>query len=407
MLKKPLLTVLVTLVGSFAGIGLLTPTQVLATPQGKVSKSVGDPLAAALAAVKKGEYQPALAKLKIAESVAGKSSFEQFQINETYGFVYLKQRNYQAAASAYERSLEGGQLPAAQVTDRMKQLAELNFQTPRNLSKVIKYSVAYLKATGRSDPTMHALLGQAYQLSGNDKAAIAEVQTAVGLSNQPNENWLLILLKSYGKLGNIKAVSETTQTLVKLYPTQENWRLLSGELRRQASGDDRTALNVYRLMHVLDLMDKPGIYNEPAIIAIQSGLPAEAVKIMERGYSRQIFTGSAQSRSQRILADARQKLALQQLTLTQLTQSAATSKAGQDEILVGEVLLSYGQADQAVSAAKRGLQKGGKPDDAYMLIGRAQLQLKNSGEARKAFSQIKGPDSGPVAKLWEIYARRV
>ncbi len=406
MLKKSLLIVSLAVISSLAMVTLLAPAPAYAQ-QAKVGKKVGEPLAAALEAGKKGQYSEALAKLKVADAVSGKTAFEQFQINETYGFVYLKQRNYAAAAGAYERSLKSGQLPAGQVNDRTKQLAQLNFQAPRNLPKVIEYANEYLKATGGKDATMQAMLGQTYQLSGNDKAAIAAVQNAVKLSGRPEENWLRILLKSYGTLGDAKGVSDTTQTLVRMYPTQDNWRLLSSELRKQASGDDRTALNVYRLMTALDLMDKPDLYTDSAIIALQSGLPAEGVSIMEQGYNRKMFTPKDEARAQRVLADARKKVAAQQPSLGKLTQAANGSKIGQDEVLLGEVLLSYGQAEQAAAAGKRALAKGANPDDVWMLIGRSQIQLKNGAEARKAFSQVKGAEAASVAKLWGIYAARI
>ncbi|MSR10106.1 MAG: hypothetical protein EXR82_11415 [Gammaproteobacteria bacterium] len=406
MLKKSLLIVSLAVVSSLAMVTLLAPAPAYAQ-QAKVGKKVGEPLAAALEAGKKGQYSEALAKLKVADGVSGKTAFEQFQINETYGFVYLRQRNYAAAAAAYERSLKSGQLPGGQVNDRTKQLAQLNFQAPRNLPKVIEYANEYLKATGGKDAAMQAMLGQAYQLSGNDKAAVAAVQNAVKLSGRPEENWLRILLKSYGTLGDAKGVSDTTQTLVRMYPTQDNWRLLSSELRKQASGDDRTALNVYRLMTALDLMDKPDLYTDSAIIALQSGLPAEGVSIMEQGYTRKMFAPKDEARAQRVLSDARKKVAAQQPNLGKLTQAANGSKIGQDEVLLGEVLLSYGQAEQAAAAGKRALAKGANPDDAWMLIGRSQIQLKNGAEARKAFSQVKGAEAASVAKLWGIFAGRI
>ncbi|MDP2324936.1 MAG: hypothetical protein Q8N51_13035, partial [Gammaproteobacteria bacterium] len=367
---------------------------------------VGDPVEAAIKAADKGLFSQGLACAKAADAVSGKSALEQHKINETYGFIYLKQRNYAAAATAYERSLTSGQLPANKVNDRVKQLAQLNFQAPRNLNKVIEYSTRYLQATGGRDAAMQAMLGQAYQMSGNDKAAVTSVQNAIRVAGKPEENWLRILLKSYGNLNDTKGVNDTTQTLVRLYPTQDNWRLLSSELRRQASGDDRTALNVYRLMGQLDLMDTPKIYGEAAIVAIQSGLPAEAVTIMERGYANKAFD-SKDERSQRILADARKKAAAQQPLLGQLTQTATSSTAGRDEVLLGEVLLSYGHVDKAVAASKRAIQKGADPDEVWMLVGRCQLQLKNGAEARKAFAQVKGEDAAPVAKLWGIYASRI
>jgi len=405
MLKNVLLIFTLATGASLAVGGMLAPTDGFAADS--VSKKVGDPLEAAIAAANKGKYSEALASVKQADAVSGKSPTEQLKVNETYGFIYLKQRNYAQAAVAYERSLDSGQLPANKVNDRLKQLAQLNFQPPRNLEKVIDYSTRYLKAIGGRDASVQAMMGQAYQMSGNDKAAVTSIRNAIRVAGKAEENWLRILMKSYGNLGDKRGLDETTQTLVRLYPTKENWRLLSGELRRQASGDDRTALNVYRLMSALDLMDKPDIYMEAAIVAIQSGLPAEAVTIMERGYANKVFGPKDEARGQRILADAKNRAAAQQPKLGQLTQTATISKAGQDEVLLGEVLLSYGQIDKAVAAGKRAIQKGADPDEVWMLMGRCQVQLKNGAEARKAFAQVKGEDAAAVAKLWGIYASRI
>ena len=222
------------------------------------------------------------------------------------------------------------------------------------------------------------------------------------------ENWLRILLQSYGALGDTQGVARTTEQLVSLYPTPENWKLLSSTLRKQASGNDRVAMNVYRLMGNLELMDKADVCMDAAIIGIQSGFPAEAQKVMEDCSARKVFGASDQARSQRILADARKKVAAQQPTLASLAQQATASKSGQDEIQVGEVLLSYGQADKALAAGQRAVKKAaslGDPkqaeqkrailDGAYMLVGRSQVQLKNGAEARKAFSQVKGPKPPP------------
>jgi hypothetical protein len=411
MLKKPLLIVTLA-VGACAGVaGTLLMPPVAHAEAAKVSKKVGEPLAAALDAAKKGQFSQALAKLKQADAVAGKTAFEQFQINETYGFVYLKQRNYPAAAAAYERSLNSGQLPAGQVNDRVKQIAQLYF--PKDLNKTIEYTNRWLKTTGSKDPAMYAMLGQAYQLSGNDKAAIAATQTAVrnaqAAGQRPSENWLRVLLKSYGALGDAEGVNKTTNTLVTLYPTKDNWRLLASELRKQAAGDDRVALNVYGLMLALDLMDKPDTYTEAAIVAIQAGLPGYATTIMDQGYAAKIFTAKEEARAQRINNDARTKAAAQKQSLPKLEQAAAGAKQGQADLQLAQILLSYDQADKAIAAARTALKKGGlaNPDDAYMLIGRAYLQLKNSAEARKAFAQVKGGELDSLARLWGIYAASV
>jgi len=407
MLKKSLLVISLAIAASLSVGGLLAPAPALA--QAKVSKKVGDPLAEALALGKKGQYAQALTKLKAADAVSGKTAFEQFKINETYGFIYSQQRNYAQAAVYFEKSLNSGQLPAGQVNDRLKQLAQLNFQAPRNLNKVIDYSNRYLKATGGGDAAMHAMLGQAYQMTGNHKAAIASVQNAVRLSGKPAENWLRILMQSYLALGNAEGVAATTDKLINLYPTNDNWKLMAGTLRKQAAagGGDQVAIDVYRLMAALDLLDKVDDCHEAAILAMETKVPAEAVQFMEKCYAKKVFGPADEARSQKILADARKRMAAQQPLLGKLSQQAAASKSGQDELNVGSVLLSYGQADKALAAAKRAVQKGANPDEAWMLIGRSQVQLKDGAAARKAFSSVKGAEAATVAKSWGIYASRI
>ncbi len=393
-----------------AGSLLIAPTVQAQATDAKVGPKVGKLLQDALNASKQKKNNEALAKLKAADAVSGKSSLEQLKIAEMYGYVYLQQRNYPAAAAAYERTLNSGQLTPAQTNDRIKQIAQLSF--PKDVKKTIEYTTRWLKATGSKDPDMYAMLGQAYQLGGNDKAAISATEVAMrnaqAAGKRPDENWLRILLKSYGNLNDTAALSRLTTSLVTLYPTKENWQLLSSALRKQAQGDDRVALNVYRLMGELDLMDEPRLFTEWAIVSIQAGLPGEALKTMELGYARKVL-GADDARNQRIMNDARTRIKAQEQSLAKLEQNAIASPQGLADVQLGEVFMSYGMPDKAIAAAKRGLQKGSLPntDDAWMMIGRGQIAKKNGAEARKAFSQVKGKDLGSIARLWMIYASKL
>jgi tetratricopeptide (TPR) repeat protein len=410
MLKK---TLMILCLAASAGIGLsgsLLIVPAAHAAEAKVGPKVGKLLQDALDASKKKRNNDALAKLKEADAVSGKSGIEQLKIAEMYGYVYLQQRNYPAAAAAYERTLNSGQLTPAQTNDRIKQIAQLSF--PKDVKKTVEYTTRWLKATGSKDPDMYAMLGQAYQLGGNDKAAIKATEIAMrnaqAAGKRPDENWLRILLKSYGNLNDAAAVSRLTTALVTLYPTKDNWQLLSSALRKQAAGDDRVALNVYRLMSELELMDKPDLFTESAIVSIQAGLPGEALKTMELGYTQKVLDAD-DARNQRIMNDARTRLKAQQQNLPKLEQTAAASPSGLHELQLAEVFMSYGQTDKALATAKLALQQGSLPDtdDAWMLIGRGQVAKKNGTEARKAFAQVKGQELGSIAKLWSIYASKL
>jgi hypothetical protein len=376
----------------------------------KLSPKVGTPLKAGLDAAAKGRFQEAIAKLKEADAVSGKTAVEQQQINEAFCSVYLRARSFNNAAAACEKGLNSGALSGSAANERLKTLAQIYFQTqPRDLKKTVDYANRYLQATGGKDTSMHFLIGQAYYLAKNYKASVASMNQAVKLAEAAGrpveENWLRYLLDSYTKLNDVEGVTRTTTQLVRLYPSKDNWRRLTNNLRRQVSNDDNLSLQVYRLMHELELMDQASVYTEAAIVGIQTGAPGDALRFMERGFSTKVLENNELARNQRILADAKRRAEEQQKNLPALEQQASAAAKGDADIRVAEAYLAYGNPDKALAAAERGIKKGvDNPDAAYLALGRAYLAKGNGAEARKAFQQVKGQDAAAIARLWTIRA---
>ncbi len=398
MMSSPRLSSPLLAAGLMAAALLATAAPALA--QEKVSPKVGTPLKAALDASAKGQTPQALAKLKEADGISGKTAFEQQKINEAYCAVYVRGRNYAAAGPACEKAL--GSAPTAQ---QFQTLAQVYFQPGpgRNLKKSVDFANRYLQATGGRDPSAHFLIGQAQHAGGNYKAAAASFQTAIKNSGgRPNENWLRYLQDSYMKLGDTASASKVTTELVRLYPSDDNWRILTSNLVRQVSADDQAMFNVYMLMYELGLIDRASTYQEAAIKAIQAGVPGAAVKLMDQGYKTNALAGGDQARAKRISDDATKRATEQKAAMARLDQQAAAGDVAAN-VQVGEAWLSYGDADKAIAAAKRAIAKGGS-DQAYLLLGRAYVAKKNSAEARKAFDQVKGANYAQIAKLWAIRA---
>ena len=71
----------------------------------------------------------------------------------------------------------------------------------------------------------------------------------------------------------------------------------------------------------------------------------------------------------------------------------------------------FGDYQNCVTAINQGLQKQQIKhlDEAYVYLGRAQAQLKNFPEAKKAFAALKTvPNISPrVLKLYELYGETV
>lgn len=379
---------------------------------GKISKKVMKPLKAGLDLANEGKFPEAEAELRTADAVEDKTPFEQFQVDELLGFVALKQAKYKDAARFYEGGLDSGFLPADQAGDRLRLLAQLYFQPDlRDLSKVIAYGNRWLDTSGTRDPIMLGLVGQASYF--NDDFSTASnymkeaIAGAVAAGQTPEENWLLILQNSYGKLRNDPGVVDTTVELVRYFPRKEHWITLSSSLLRQASTKELEILQVFRLLYVVDAMDSADDFTEAANVAMRSGSPGEALKFMERGYALKILDNSGdKQKSQQLLEDAKRQVAGDRKTLPQFEKEAMASKAGEADVKLGEAFLSYDQPAKAIEALQRGIAKGGVKslDDAYLSLGRAFLASGDRAGAATAFGQVKKPDYSQLAQLWSIYS---
>jgi tetratricopeptide (TPR) repeat protein len=378
----------------------------------KMNPKVLKPLQAALELTNAGNFAEAEAQLQAANAVPGKTPFEQFQVDELLGFVFIKQKKYNDAAAAYERGLESGLLPPEQVPDRLRLMAQLYLQTePKDLARSGEFGKRWLEATGTRDPAILGLVGQAAYFSDNFSDAAKYSSEAVAVAKaagqKPEENWLLILQSSYSKLKNTPGITEATTELVRYYPRKEHWNTLTDALLAQAASKDRQILQVFRLMYQVDAMDDADEFTEAASSATLLGSPGEALQFMEKGYATGVLeTSGDKAKSQALLGESRRLAASDEKTLPQFEKEAMAAKAGEADVKLGEAYLSYDQPAKGLEAIQRGIGKGGVKsiDEANLSLGRAYILTKNTAEAVKAFESVKSPEYALLAQLWSIHA---
>ncbi len=393
--------------------GLLTTAMQATAADDKIGAKVGKPMKAAQEAIQKKQWDQAMAKIAEADAVSGKSAFEQFQINEFKGYVFLQQKKYADVARIYEQNLSSPKMPADQVNDRLKALVQLNTAT-RNYPKVIEFGDRWLKSDGR-DVDTQVLVAQAHYLQKDYKNAITIMQGAVKATEQAgkrvDENWLQLVRSSQQNLGDNKGASATLEKLVRLYPKKEYWDyLLSTQMRQKNS--DRVTLNLYRLAEQVGVMDSPDEFVEMTEMLLDAGLPGEAKSVMESGYKAKVFETTDKSSADRYtrrLNDAKARAAKDEQALPTFESDAKKAKTGQGDVALGMAYSSFGQYEKAANALSRGLEKGGvrDPAQARIMLGIANLKLGKNDEALKAFEKAKGDDAElkDVARLWTIVVR--
>ena len=192
------------------------------------------------------------------------------------------------------------------------------------------------------------------------------------------------------------------------FPNHNYWEQLLAVTQHVDESDDRVTLNLYRLMLELDAMRRDTDYVEMAQLAIEAGVPGDAVKVLDKGFQNKVLESEDVARRRSLLQEAKTAAAADQKALAGLEGEARNAKAGEADVGLGTAYLSYDQYDKAAEALRRGLQKGGvkRPDEAQLLLGTALLKLNQQDEAVKAFEAV--PDTSKyarVANLWEIYAK--
>lgn len=379
-------------------------------PTQRVGAKVAKPLKAAQDAMGKQDWDTALAKTLEAQAIPEQTPFEHYQINEFLSFIYLKKNDYANAALAYEEMLKSGEVPDDQLVERLKVATPLNFQV-QNYPKVIEHGTRWLEATGGAATEAHSLVAQAYYIQEDYPNALKHAQGAIDSarrSGEPiKEPWLQIKLGSYDQADDMKGATATLEELVREFPNQKYWGQLLAVNQQVTETDDRVTLNLYRLMFELGALKRDVDYVEMAQLAIEVGVPGEAVKVLEQGFANKILEEGDVARRKALLQEAKKAAQNDQKLLASLDTEAKAAKAGEADVGLGTAYLSYDQYDKAVEALRRGLQKGGvrRPDEAQLLLGRALLKLNQAEDALKAFAAV--PDSSKfarVANLWELYA---
>lgn len=381
---------------------LLAPA--VAQAQQKVGPKVGTPLKAAQDAIKKKNWNGALAKIKEAQAVQPRSAFEDYTINELLWYVYLQQGRNADAARLLEQQIASGQMPAGEKVQRNKTLAQLYFRAG-NYGKAIQSANQFLKSVP-SDQEMQVLVAQAYYQQKDYKNAVAAAERMMKGGARPSEDLLQLLLRSNYELKDEAGTARALEQLIKFYPSPDTWdRLLDGYLAQTKQDEELMAL--YRLSEDVGTLRKARQFTDMSQALVVGGYAIEGQRVIEQGLAANVFQGEELSRAQRTLESAKRAADKERVALAKAAGTLAAARTGQDMVAVGKLYFSAGEYAQAADALRKGIAKGGVADGdaSNMLLGIALVRQGKNAEAIKAFDAVKDPKTAEVARLWKLKAR--
>ena len=397
--RVPTLATLATLMALAAGG--------VSVAQAQVRPEVGKPLQQASDYLKAGKAKEALAKVREAEAVGGKSAAEQATIDRMKAAAAQRAGDYGTAIQALESLY--GRAGGAEQGQLAEQLASAYAQQ-RNNAKASEWINKAIAAgnTGGSVRQMQAYLqGASGDYSAIAKDAAAAVSGAEQAGRRPDEGDLLRLADAQQRTGNNAGYVVTLEKLLSYYPKKDYWNAYLSRLPRKAGFADRFALDLLRLRLASGTLSKTEDYMEMAQLSLQAGLPTEARRIVDQAIKAGVMgTGAEAARHQRLRELAVKQEGEAKANLASQAAEAETFKEGDGLVKVGYAYVSLGEVDKGIELIQKGIAKGNlkRAEDAKLRLGMAQLQSpKGKATAVQTLRSIKGTDGvAEIARLWTI-----
>ncbi len=371
-----------------------------------VSAEVGKHLQAAQEFMKKSKFKEAMAKIAEADRAPGKTAADSLVIEGLRASVATSLGDKATANRSYETLLESGKVPADAQSNYIKAIAG-NYYSMKDYPKAITWITRYLKEGG-NDPQMRALLTQTQYLSGNCGQVMKEIQAELRNADKAGralgEDQLQLLANCANKQKDTATYVMAIEKLVFSYPKKEYWADLLNRVSNKPGFSPRLQLDVLRLKLAVGQLTTPANFMEIGQLSLQAGAPAEAVRIIDTGFKKNILgVGPEADRQKRLRDLATKTLAEDEQRLPKAEAEAMKAKDVDGLFAIGFAYAQAGKFDKGVDLMQQALGNAAikRPDEAKLHLGLAYALAGKKNEAIKAFKSVQGNDgSADLARYW-------
>jgi len=362
---------------------------------------VGVPLQAAQALMKQGKSKEALNKLRDADKVSGKTANETYLIERVRAAAASSAGDYDTAARAFEALIASGKLSAAERAQFSEGLIGI-YMRAKEFGKANEAINRQLK--DHDDPKLRAYLIQNYYQSGNLTGAENELNNMQKGGRTLSEDQLGLLANIYLKKNDKVGYVNTIEKLAANYPKSSYWTDLLNRVVGKPGFSSRLNVDVYRLKLANNLIKKPSEYLEMAQLVIQAKAPAEALKIIDKGYKAgALGVGPDAARHQRLKDLAEKTLAEDNKNSAVNEAELVKAKDNDGLVAMGYGLVQAGQSDKGLKMMEAAIKAGGlrNPEDAKLHLGQAYAVAGKKAQAISTLKGVGGTDgTAELARYW-------
>ena len=371
---------------------------------------VGKPLQSAIDLLKGKKAKEALAKAREAQSVPNKTPYESYMVARVIAQAAAGAGEPGVAARAFEE-VSGSALAADAERRQFAAAAAGQYYFAKDYEKAAELAARYAKLGG-SDKSVRTIYVQSLYLGNNfaaaAKALLADVEAEEEAGKAPAEEQLQLLANAYLQQHDTAGNAKAMEKLVTYYPKRDYWLNLIYGIAMRPGFSERLALDVARLKIETGTMRTANEYLEAAQLSLIEGFPAEAARIIDKGYAAGLLgTGAEAGRHKRLKDMAAKSLAEDKKTLDADAASAKEAKAIFNE---GFNLVLHGKSEPGLQMMEKALRQGipsRRPDHAKLQLAYAYHLAGQNSKSVQIFRTVQGTDgSGALARAWAIRLTR-
>jgi hypothetical protein len=363
----------------------------------KLTRDVQKNLADAQKADNAKDYPTAMAALKKAQDVTGRTPYDDFVINQFVMQTDLGLNDTAGAAAAAIALADYADIPDVQKPGIYYNAMALSINT-KNTAAAMRFAKLRVATLPPPDAKTQEIIVQAYAAGGDFAGASAlakkPIDDAVAAGQRPTLDDINLLFRVQAMAKDEAGAQQTLELRASTYNDPDDWTKIIDAILGTKGETDQDLIYLGRLLFV-----------SGANVSVQDA------SIVGQTASHLTFFGdavNAQKHGGTGFPDATARAEADKKTIP--AQIAAGAKqGGQYNVKLAEALYSYGMYPEAETAAKLAQTKGGAtdPTEAPMVIGMSQVGQGKYTDAAAAFATVTGgsPATPRIAKLWGDFAK--
>jgi hypothetical protein len=368
-----------------------------APPAPKLTRDVQKNLADAQKADNAKDWPTALAALKKAQDVTGRTPYDDFVINQ---FLMQTDLGLNDEAGAANAAIAMGSYPA--IPDEQKPSIYYNamalaINTKQN-DAAYKFAKLRAAALPPPDAKTQEIMVQAYvnggDIPGANAMARKPIDAALAAGQRPSLDAINLLFRVQAVGKDEMGAQQTLELRAASYNDPDDWTKIVDAVLGTKGETDFDIIYLGRLLFVSGANVSPQDASIVGQTASHLTFFGDAVTAQEHG-----GTGFPDAKAR---AEADKKTIAVQI-------AAEPKQNGLYNVRLAETLYSYGMYAEAETAAKLAQSKGGTPDaaEAPMVLGMAQVAQGKFADGAATFATVTSgsPATPRIAKLWADFAK--